>query len=118
MKQTKLKAQKRKSKNIPKVGEDAYYNFDRIPKSCGYEKKFKYSFSLGTYGVPGELIHWCIAKCKHRWGWWFKNHESWYSHWNPEQNEAYMSFASSKEAFRFWFEVGLKHYGDNDPDEH
>ena len=28
-----------------------------------------------------------------------------------------MSFGSKREAFLFWFEVGCKHYGDDDPDD-
>ena len=103
---------------MPKAGEDAYYKMDNIPPHCGYEKKHRYNLSLGTYGVPAELIHWCLEKCKRRWGWWFKNDNSWYDNWNYEKNEAFMSFGSKKEAFLFWFEVGCKHYGDDDPDDH
>ena len=108
---------KRRKRRLPQAGEDAYY---RLPKraDCGYEKRFRYNMSLGTYGVPAELLHWCSANCKHKWGWWFKNDTSWYEHWDHEKNEAFMSFNSKREAFLFWFEIGHKHYGDNDPDEH
>ena len=57
------------------------------------------------------------AGFKYEWGF-VKNDNSWYKDWNYESNEAYMSFNSKKEAFRFWFEIGHRHYGDNDPDEH
>jgi len=102
---------------MPKPGEDEYYKF-KYPPKCGYEKKYRYNMSLGTYGVPAELLHWCLKNCKCLWGWWFKNDNGWYRDWNYETNEAYMSFNSKREAFRFWFEIGHKHYGDNDPDEH
>ncbi len=114
---TKLKKKKPTTKLIPSPSDDNYFKYD-IPKNCGYEKKFRYNLSLGTYGVPGEIIHWCIANCKHKWGWWFKNDNSCYQQWDHEHNEAFMSFNSGREAFRFWFQVGCKHYGDNDPDEH
>ena len=79
---------KRRKRRLPQAGEDAYY---RLPKraDCGYEKRFRYNMSLGTYGVPAELLHWCSANCKHKWGWWFKNDNSWYDHWDHEKNEAY-----------------------------
>ena len=115
----KLKKKARKKyKTIPKPGEARYYDM-KFPPGCGYEKKYRYSLSLGTYGVPAELIHWCIDKCKHKWGWWFKTNGTWYEDWSAhETNEAFMSFNSRKEAFKFWFEVGVKHYGDRDPDKH
>ena len=85
---------KRRKRRLPQAGEDAYY---RLPKraDCGYEKRFRYNMSLGTYGVPAELLHWCSANCKHKWGWWFKNDHSWYEHWDHEKNEAFMSFNSN-----------------------
>lgn len=108
---------KKSKKRLPQPGEDAYYKL-REPKGCGYEKKFRYNLSLGTYGVPAELIHWCTLNCKHKWGWWFKNDNSWYDSWDHEKNEAFMSFNSKREAILFWFSIGVKHYGDNDPDDH
>ena len=90
-----------------------------IPENCGYDKKFKFDIDMNSNGISGECIEWCQVNCKHKWGWWFKTNGTWYEDWSAhETNEAFMSFNSRKEAFKFWFEVGVKHYGDRDPDEH
>ena len=91
---------------------------DEIPEDCGYNKRFKYDVDMHSNGIMGGCIEWCQIHCKSKWGWWFKNDNSWYQQWDHEHNEAFMSFNSGREAFRFWFQVGCKHYGDNDPDEH
>ena len=91
---------------------------DDIPEDCGYDKKFKYDIDMQSNGINGECIEWCQINCKHKWGWWFKNDNSWYEHWDHEKNEAFMSFNSKREAILFWFSIGVKYYGDNDPDEH
>ena len=104
---------KRRKRRLPQAGEDAYY---RLPKraDCGYEKRFRYNMSLGTYGVPAELLHWCSANCKHKWGWWFDNKEN-YNPWhhNYEDQDAYMSFQNKKEAMQFWLASGLANMGND-----
>ena len=89
-----------KKKRVPKAGEDEYYAY-KDPKGCGYGKKFRYNIKLDDYGVPAELLHWARINCKHKWGWWFSPHND--DYWDPEQQDAYMSFNSKKEAFLFWW---------------
>ena len=92
--------------NIPVVG-------DGIPDNCGYEKKFKYNIDMNTNGIPGECIEWCEKNCKHRWGWWFEQTDLFSTKWhNWEDQKAYMSFASKREATKFWLAIGLKSMGD------
>ena len=73
-------------------------------RKSGYLQKFKYNVCCNNYGVSGELIKWCEEKCRGNWGWWFDTAPEWHSHWNPENNLAYMSFSHGRDAFRFWFE--------------
>ena len=102
---------KRRKRRLPQAGEDAYY---RLPKraDCGYEKRFRYNMSLGTYGVPAELLHWCSANCKHKWGWWFKGPPGVnpYDH-NWEEQNSYMSFENKREAMAFFLAVGIQNMG-------
>lgn len=91
-----------KKKRIPRAGEDRYYR-GKDPKGCGYGKKFRYNIKLDDYGVPAECLHWARANCKCKWGWWFKPHTGHDTNWNPEKQDAYMSFNSSKEAVLFWW---------------
>ena len=68
-----------------------------------YLGHYKYDVCLNDYGVPEDCLIWCEDNCKGRWGWWFDDApES--SHWNPENNVAYMSFAHKKDAVKFWFQ--------------
>lgn len=94
----------RGKKRIPKAGEAAYYDdIDKYPPGCGYNKKFRYNVPLGDFGVPGELIHWAKANCKHKWGWHFVAHDE-QDYWNPEGQDAYFSFNSKREAVWFWLQ--------------
>ncbi len=76
-----------------------------IPKSCGYNKTFRYKVPLRAHGVMGDLIDWCTSNCKHKWGWHFENTDDRYedyepnTHWNDQR--AIISFSSKKEAFMF-----------------
>ena len=84
-----------------------------IPDDCGYEKKFKYNIDMNTNGIPGECIEWCEKNCKHKWGWWFEQTDLYSTAWhNWEEQKAYMSFASKREAMKFWLAIGLKSMGD------
>ena len=84
-----------------------------IPDDCGYEKKFKYNIDMNTNGIPGECIEWCEKNCKHKWGWWFEQTDRYSTAWhNWEEQKAYMSFASKREAMKFWLAIGLKSMGD------
>ena len=38
-----------------------------IPKTCGYNKTFRYKVPLQAHGVMGNLIDWCIQNCNHKW---------------------------------------------------
>lgn len=58
-----------------------------IPKSCGYNKTFKYVVNVQF--MKDEYIDWCMDKCKSRWGWHF------------DDERAFISFNSKKEAFLF-----------------
>lgn len=91
-------------KKIPRAGEDAYYNY-KDPKGCGYNKKFRYNIKLNDFGVPAELLHWVKSNCKCKWGWWFRAHHDDEEHWNPEKQDAYMSFNSRREALLFWWQM-------------
>ena len=84
-----------------------------IQDDCGYEKKFKYNIDMNTNGIPGECIEWCEKNCKHKWGWWFEQTDLYSTAWhNWEEQKAYMSFASKREAMKFWLAIGLKSMGD------
>jgi|TARA_B100000959_G_C14641723_1_gene484559 hypothetical protein len=88
---------------------------DRIPESCGYQKRFKYNIDMNSNGIGGECIEWCEENCQYKWGWWFEapdNPEVFYNHW--EGQKAWMSFANRKEAMTFWISVGIQNYGQKD----
>jgi hypothetical protein len=83
----------------------------RVPDDCGYNKSFEHDIPLGDYGVDGECIDWCALNCKKKWGWHFDAKAD-YNEWlhNYEEQQAYMSFESREDAFRFWFECS-KYFG-------
>ena len=87
---------------------------DRIPKNCGYQKKFKFNIDMNSNGIPGDCIDWCEKNCEYKWGWWFEDDGTVHptNHW--EHQRAWMSFANKKEAMRFWVSVGIQNYGDKD----
>jgi len=58
-----------------------------IPKSCGYNKTFKYVINVQQ--MKDDYIDWCMEKCKSNWGWHF------------DDDYAFISFNSKKEAFLF-----------------
>tara|TARA_B100000989_G_scaffold120888_1_gene89163 strand:- start:4579 stop:4890 length:312 start_codon:yes stop_codon:yes gene_type:complete len=76
-----------------------------IPKTCGYNKTFRYKVPLNAHGVMGNLIDWCVSNCKHKWGWHFENTKEEFSDYEPNTHwgdqRAIISFSSKKEAFMF-----------------
>ncbi len=67
-----------------------------IPKSYGYNKKFKYDVELVPGKVLGDHIDWCVANCKHKWGWYFDDESRIF-----EDERTYISFSNKQEAFLF-----------------
>ena len=83
-------------------------HLDEIPEDCGYEKRFRYNIDMNDNGISGECIEWCQRNCKHRWGWWFEQKDLYSTAWhNWEDQNAYMSFASKREAMKFWLTLGV-----------
>ena len=76
-----------------------------IPKTCGYNKTFKYKVPLNSHGVNGSMVDWCTENCKHKWGWHFEPTDEKLqgyeegTHWNEDR--AVVSFSNKKEAFLF-----------------
>lgn len=85
---------------------------ERIPKDCGYDKKFRYNIDMQSNGIPGECIDWCEKNCTYKWGWWFEATDLYNTAWhNWEEQRAYMSFTNKKEAMKFFMACGIKHIG-------
>ena len=85
-------------------------DLSEIPEDCGYEKRFRYNIDMNNNGISGECIEWCQINCKHKWGWWFEQKDLYSTAWhNWEEQNAYMSFASKKEAMKFWLTLGVGH---------
>ena len=58
---------------------------------------------MNSNGVNGVCIEWCQQNCTGKWGWWFEPLYDDNTFWDPEQQDAYMSFQDRREAMRFWF---------------
>ena len=54
---------------------DYWKAIDHVPKSCGYEKRFKFDVDMHSNGIMGDCIQWCVNNCKGRWGWWFQQND-------------------------------------------
>jgi len=92
---------KRVKPTLPEISDD-----------CGYEQKFKYNIDMNSNGIPGECIEWCQVNCKFRWGWWFEQADLYSTRRHDwEGQKAFMSFASKREAMKFWLAVGLNNMG-------
>ena len=81
----------------------AIKNKDKQDRMRGYDKKYRHSIFLHSDGVVEDHINWCDKNCKRAWGWWYETTKKWETHWDSSGNKAYMSFASRKEALKFWF---------------
>jgi hypothetical protein len=72
-----------------------------IPKTCGYNKKFKYDVELTNREYMGPYIDWCIDNCKKKWGWYFAPPILLVDQSNPAESIPILSFSNKQEAFLF-----------------
>ena len=34
---------------------------------------FQYKIQMEDYGIPGNIIQWCLSNCEGKWSWYFHN---------------------------------------------
>ena len=74
-----------------------------IPKTYGYNKKFKHDIEIFDTEHLSQCIDWCVDNCKHKWGWY---HDSLplprvSLEDNGMESRSFLSFSNKKEAFMF-----------------